>query len=306
MSSDFPQPAPAQPRAHSTETAPARDWSPLVVDIPTFAFEPRPPAVGTYRPDTVCDGWSTPQFTVRVASVRGYAHRYAGKPCQDSVAVAAHPGTGAVVFAVADGVSSAPHSHIGSRRACETAVREVCAALEHTGRRPDWRDLLDRVAGDMVGQLRRVGPPPGDPAAEIGSALVAGVIRTIDGRAWVDLVQVGDSSAWVLHEGAFTALLADKFSGGGAVTSTAVMALPDVPDEPAIAQAPIPVGAALLVGTDGFGDALGDGTGLVGGVFREVLADAPTPLQLAHTLDFSRETFDDDRTLVAIWPLRAG
>ncbi|MGH3832079.1 MAG: hypothetical protein ACRDRS_16810 [Pseudonocardiaceae bacterium] len=65
---------------------------------------------------------------------------------------------------------------------------------------------------------------------------------------------------------------------------------------------PLALGTVLLVGTDGFGDPLGDGSGLVGDLFREVLASPPPPLGLAHALDFSRETFDDDRTLLVVWP----
>jgi hypothetical protein len=63
-------------------------------------------------------------------------------------------------------------------------------------------------------------------------------------------------------------------------------------------------GQALLVGTDGFGDPLGGGTGDVGELFSDVLSvgHVPSLLEFAHTLDFSRETFDDDRTLVAVWP----
>jgi len=78
-----------------------------VVGDPIFDFEPKPPELRPYRADTVCDGWSTPRFTMRLASVRGYSHRYAGTPRQDEADVAFHPATGAVVFAVADGVSGA-------------------------------------------------------------------------------------------------------------------------------------------------------------------------------------------------------
>ena len=58
----------------------------------------------------------------------------------------------------------------------------------------------------------------------------------------------------------------------------------------------------LLVGTDGFSDPLGDGDGLVGALFARHLTTPPPPVWLAHVLDFSRETFDDDRTLLAVWP----
>jgi hypothetical protein len=60
----------------------------------------------------------------------------------------------------------------------------------------------------------------------------------------------------------------------------------------------------LLIGTDGIGDPLGAGQGGVGDLFRDVLTKPTVPslIEFAHAVDFSRETFDDDRTLVAVWP----
>ena len=78
-------------------------WTPIVVDIPTVSFEPRPPLMRYFRPDTICDGWSTKEIVVRLAAVRGYSHRYAGVPRQDAAEVRLHP-SGVVVLAVAGGV----------------------------------------------------------------------------------------------------------------------------------------------------------------------------------------------------------
>jgi hypothetical protein len=56
--------------------------------------------------------------------------------------------------------------------------------------------------------------------------------------------------------------------------------------------------------TDGIGNPPGSGQGGVGNLFRDVLirSSAPSLIEFAHAVDFSRETFDDDRTLVAVWP----
>jgi Protein phosphatase 2C len=89
-----------------------RTWRPIVVDRPTVEFEPKAPPSLRYRPDVVCDGWSSAHVTVRLASVRGSGHRYSGTARQDAVDVRLHEPTGVVVFAIADGVSSAQHSDL--------------------------------------------------------------------------------------------------------------------------------------------------------------------------------------------------
>jgi hypothetical protein len=59
----------------------------------------------------------------------------------------------------------------------------------------------------------------------------------------------------------------------------------------------------LVLMTDGVGDALGDGTGPVGDFLAERWRVPPTNLEFAAHVDFQRNTFDDDRTVVALWPL---
>jgi hypothetical protein len=102
----------------------------------------------------------------------------------------------------------------------------------------------------------------------------------------------------VLRDGRFEALFDPKTA---VIAETAVIALPRVPDLD-VRGGPLAPGEALLVGTDGFGVPLGDSTGPVGAHFAARLARPRPPVAFAHDLDFSRETFDDDRTLLAIWP----
>jgi len=54
------------------------------------------------------------------------------------------------------------------------------------------------------------------------------------------------------------------------------------------------------------GDPLGTGQGSVGELFRDLLERPypPSLIEFAHAVDFSRENFDDDRTLIAMWPKR--
>ncbi|HEV8174724.1 MAG TPA: protein phosphatase 2C domain-containing protein [Actinoplanes sp.] len=278
-------------------------WGAVAVGTPTEDFEPKPATSASYRPDTVADGWSTDDFTVRLASVRGYEHRHRGTPRQDDVAALHHPATGAVAFAVADGVSSAPYSHIGATAACRAALGRVVADLD-AGSAVDWSKVVEHAAWQLVQQAAVVlGLDATDAARaerEMATTLVAGLVRPAPAGPDIALVRVGDSSAWVLRGGSFRPLFDADPAPGGGIAVSAVTALPRVPDI-SVRGGTLAPGEVLLVGTDGFGDPLGDGTGGVGAHFAVRLAAPRPPLAFAHDLDFSRETFDDDRTLLALW-----
>jgi hypothetical protein len=272
-------------------------WGATVIGTPTADFEPRPADSAAYRPDTIADGWSSEHFTVRLASVRGYEHRHRGLPRQDDVAAVHHAATGAVAFAVADGVSSAPLAHLGATAACRAALGRVLADLDE-GSTVDWTQVAEHAAWQVVQQAVTVlglpGPDPERAEKEMATTLVTGVIRP----GAIELVQIGDTSAWLLHEGAFRPLWP---AASGPLVVSAVTALPRLPSI-SVVGGDLAAGAVLLVGTDGFGDPLGDGSGPVGEHFAARLAVPRPPLEFAQDLDFSRETFDDDRTLLAIWP----
>jgi serine/threonine protein phosphatase PrpC len=281
-------------------------WAPIVVDEPIFEFEAKPPFITSeYRPDTVFDGWSTDAFTVRLASVRGYSHRYSGQPRQDDVAVSFDPRSGVLLFAVADGVSSAGHSHIGAAVACNVLVGVQQWMLDG-GRYPDLAYAVEEVATKITDRAARIlkRDRPDQEAVEslLATTLIGGYIVPGDQGAVVSLVQIGDSGAWVLRGTKYHPLMRQKNDPDAPVISSAVTPLPRLPDKIVPIECPLAPDEVLLLGTDGFGDPLGDGDGHVGNLFAEHLS-APLPARgLAHLLDFSRDTFDDDRTLLAIWP----
>jgi serine/threonine protein phosphatase PrpC len=248
------------------------------------------------------DGWETDHFIVRAASVRGYAHRFRGTPRQDDVVVMVHSATGSVVFAVADGVSAAPNSHIGASAVCRAAVNAIMADLDGGTGRIDW--LVAGAAWQLIEQARTVLDPQADAdlaERELATTLVAGLVRPADTGPEVSMIQVGDSSAWVLRDGHYRCVLDAKFSHEADVTSSATTALPRVPRVTPRGGTLSP-GEVLLVGTDGFGDPLGAGDDDVGRHFAAALARPRSLFTFARDLDFSRETFDDDRTLFALWP----
>ncbi|QIS21159.1 protein phosphatase 2C domain-containing protein [Nocardia terpenica] len=300
----------AAPRVAGPEPTGWPSNRPVIAGTPTPEFEPC--AVGDdyrrtpYRPDTVIDGWSHGGFTLRAASLRGHLHRYNGAPRQDDFAVATPPGR--LIIAVADGVSAACHSHIGST----TAVRYATQWLESeaTGDLADiaWRSLFENTAWTLIELAASVLSTPEADATAAESVLATTLTCVVcesnnDGTLSAVIAGVGDSGVWVLSNGTFTQIWGGKQATEGGLTSSAVSGLPRVPND----LEPVHLGVwpdeVLLVGTDGFGDPLGGGGGTVGALFRDTLtARLPAPIEFAHVLDFSRETFDDDRTLVAIWP----
>lgn len=284
-------------------------WSPLVIGTPVVQFEPRPPRSRTYRPDTAVDGWSTGRLVVRGASVRGYQHRHDGTPRQDDFAITWHAATDAVIVAVADGVSDAELAHVGATLACRTAVEQLLRWLDDGGDgEPDWADVLRCASWGLV-EFAGAQPAsgPDEPAAEraerlLATTLVAAVLRpNDDGSATVSAARAGDSTAWLLHGSDWAELFT---ADDDEMVATVVTALPRLPEKVATATAELPAGGVLLVGTDGVGVPVGDGRGQVGTALATGVTSPPSPLELGYLLDFSRETFDDDRTLVAVWPLR--
>jgi Protein phosphatase 2C len=281
---------------------PADAWDEVVLDRGIPRFEARPTDVGDYVPDLLVDGWATADLTVRLASTRGYAHRYDGRPRQDDAVVCRHEPSGAVLVAVADGVSAAPHAHRGARWATRAALRRMLADLDRYGR-VGWEEVLAEVNGRLeAGAATLDGRPFLHPADVIGTTLVSAVVTPRpDGTAAVDLAQMGDSGAWTMAGGRFRALLRPKTAEGAELVVSAVSALPSRSGPMTTDAVTLEPGQVLLLGTDGFGDPLGDGTGQVGRLFAAELSTPPRPLRFAHLLDFSRETFDDDRALVAVW-----
>jgi hypothetical protein len=277
-------------------------------------FEPRPPAAAQepfayYFPDTVLDGWSSDAFTVRLASVRGASHRYRGQPRQDHVETFCMPygeaAGEAVVFAVADGVSNCAHGELGSLFAVRGAIhslRQQTAAA----RLPDWAAVLNTAVRFMQNGaetfLRVPNPGLRELADLMATTLVCGVVWSSPRGICAAVARAGDSGAWALGGQDYRPLFAPKRGADDAVLPSGVAALPRIPARIPEARFELMPHEALLVGTDGFGDPLGDGTGEIGQLFARWLATPPPPRGFAHLLDFSRDNFDDDRALLAIWP----
>lgn len=284
----------------------------ITVGAPSPTVEPS--AIATeycslpFRPDVVIDGWSTDAMTVRGVSQRGHLHRYNGAPRQDDFAAHLLPG-GRVIVLVADGVSGALQSHIGASTAVKQAADWLHSQLSADVADTDWLALLKSAAWALNERAQSLlgldAPDPVRAEQELATTLVCAVIEpTGAGTLRAYLVSAGDSAAWLLSAGQFVEILAGKTPTASGIASSAVIGLPRVPTEVTPQVVDMAIGDVLLIGTDGIGDPLGTGQGGVGDLFREVLSrpSAPSLIEFAHAVDFSRETFDDDRTLVAVWP----
>lgn len=322
---------------------------------------------------------------VRAASLSGLSHRFYGRACQDAYALACSEDGEFLVVAVADGLGSAPRSHLASGIAARKVVDGVAAALGvQAADQLDWPALL-ADAGDAVIERGRselaaiaapadqvapapdpvvlapdqvatstdpaapapdqvapapdpvapvvdpVTPAPSQMAAEVDpgapaatepppsrAALVAAVRKVMcttlvvavvpvrpgpDGAHRCVVVRVGDSSAWVLERGQVFVSTGSVKNDGVDIASSATAALPM--GGVAVVD-PVPVelrhGDALLLMSDGVGDPLGTGDGEVGAVLAQWWCAPPPLVEFIGQVDFGRKSFDDDRTVVAVWP----
>lgn len=284
----------------------------IVVGSPSPPVEPSTIAADyrslPFRPDAVIDGWSTDAVTLRGVSLRGHLHRYNGAPRQDDFALH-HLPDGRVIVLVADGVSGAAQSHIGASTATRQAAEWLHAQLGDDIADTDWLGLLKSTAWALNERAQTLlglaEPDPVRAEEQLSTTLMCAVIEpTGTGALRAHLVGAGDSAAWLLSSGQFIQILGGKAESESGIASSAVVGLPRVPTEVTPVVIDVMGDDVLLIATDGIGDPLGTGQGGVGNLFRDVLTKPcpPSLLEFAHAVDFSRETFDDDRTLVAVWP----
>jgi serine/threonine protein phosphatase PrpC len=267
-------------------------------------------------PDTVLDAGALGPFDIRAASVCGLAHRQLGKPRQDAYSVRTD-GTGRwLIIVVADGVSQGPFSHKAANLVVQHGSRAVAEQLASTPAVDiDWYELFNVLGSRVLAAGQRVlshhQPAVQDPA--VGPAQIMATTATFvvcDGGPTgptrsVTVAWLGDTPVWsVSPTGAWRCLSAVKAPVDGLSTS-AVTALPYVPTSAAglpIRSEAIDVHDTLLVMTDGVADPIGDATGEVAAQLARWWREPPGPLAFAEQIAFGRKGYDDDRTVVAVWP----
>lgn len=302
--------------SHAIASAPIPETS-APIDTQTFdALLPVPmapvprPALGAgsspFRPDAVADGWCDGAFTVLAASVRGHSHRDAGITRQDDMAVCYLVDRRRLIVAVADGVSASEHSHVGAA----TAVRYAVSLLETSWRdtpldQIDWRDIAERTAWAVKDAADRFAGPDVslvDATGLVGTTLsVAAIDASPDGALHGRGVAIGDSSLALFANGRVEYLAGGKSADPSGYASSAVNPLPLLVAEPVPVSFDVVGDECFLIGTDGIWDPLGNGGGAISQALDTVLrGPTPSATAFANTIDFVKESFDDDRTLICV------
>jgi Protein phosphatase 2C len=263
-----------------------------------------------YRPDTIADGGHAFGLIVRAASVRGLTKRYLGGPRQDDLCLRVHQPTETVIAAVADGVSGAARSGLAAALVVRYATAAVVRQLDAGAEEIEWKQVFEQAAWALVEEHRRHAGDPGagpeDAARMLATTLLVATVTAPGDEsddARVQLAAVGDSPAFILANRAFTMITDDSERTDGLIGG-GVDALPRATRETRSHASRLARSSVLLLCTDGLSLPLAAGNGEVGRTFARELRRPPDVVDFARLLDFSRATYDDDRTLVAIWPER--
>lgn len=268
-----------------------------------------------HRRASVADGFvvrpegGPPIAEVRAASLRGLSHRAYGRTRQDEYAYQLTPDGRYLVLCVADGLSSGSWSHYAAEVAARTGVTLLVSALAHTEPAElDWDRLVREVAGHIVAFARKRLPGGAElEVSEVAEWMSTTAVYAVAGLGDevmdVHVGSVGDSSAWVLTEQGWEPM-ADVKNADADVHSSAVGALPLVPAQPVVRRhAQVEPGEVLVLMSDGVGDPLHTGTGEVGRFLAQSWRTPPDDLAFAAQVGFRKRSYDDDRTVVAVWPL---
>lgn len=254
----------------------------------------------------------TGELAVRAVSLSGLSHRHYGNARQDSYALAQSRDAEFFVCAVADGLGSAPSSHLASVAASRAAVDEVAKQLDSISLdQMDWSNIM-RIASDAI---REAAPPELRTASlqllseEMCTTLVIAALPVsadVDGLRKAVISRIGDSSAWVLDPQEGISPLGSVKNDGAGIAGSGTNALPSSSpigaDTVALDLHPHQV---LLLVSDGLGDPLANGRGEVGLTLMEWWAEPPELFEFIGQADFARKSYDDDRTVVAVWPTRS-
>ncbi|WP_432055317.1 protein phosphatase 2C domain-containing protein [Streptomyces sp. bgisy022] len=253
-----------------------------------------------FTPSVLLDGAQVGRLTVRAASLRGDSHNWEGSCRQDAMTVAriGPPEAELLLLAVADGVGSAPRSHIGSYRVTRQAAvhldREAASIHASLSARDEGelRVIANKAIAGAVGELR-LGP-------EHATTLHVLLVPTDSRIRERVLFSVGDGGLFVLRAGQWHQA---EPSDDGTLLDTRTEALPHAYRSVSAMVVSSEPGEVLLLGTDGITGPLTQRDPQ----FARHLADAWGGSAVPSLSDFlwqaqtRAKSYDDDRTVICVW-----
>ncbi len=246
-------------------------------------------------PDTAIEWMDRDGLAVRGVSVRGHVHRYEGSIRQDQLAMG-QVGQ-AWVLAVADGLGSQAHSHLGAAIASRFISRSSSLEALLNSEEPIYS--CAEVASIMRHEAESRGLDP----RSISTTLTFAVVdprpvldESGTPRWWIAVAQVGDSHAYLLRDGRWDLVTP---TGQKDDLANVVDPLPRH-TEAAVRYLEAGPGDVLALTTDGVGNLLEDQSEF-GAALASLWVDAaPSPAALLYVVDGSVKSYDDDRTFLAI------
>lgn len=260
-----------------------------------------PKGNGVQSPGLTADGIRLGGLEVRAATMVGAGHRCApgSDPRQDAYSLAQTDNGEYLLAAVADGVSNSEHSDLGARIAASRATRSLAALIDRSGRCPeDTAQLATAIARDMAATAkgRKI------PESEVQCVLAAVAIPARpdpDGRRHIWVYWIGDSSAWLCHDGKLRRITGEPKEGPDPNALSAT--LPFQPQDMKVISGPVDPGDSVILMTDGLSDSLEQ----IGGT-QEYFASQwserpPHPAAFLYSLCYDAPGQTDDRTAVVTW-----
>ncbi|MBD9703190.1 protein phosphatase 2C domain-containing protein [Streptomyces sp. ID01-12c] len=267
-----------------------------------------------FSPVVLLDGAQIGRLTVRAASVRGDSHNWEGSCRQDAMAVTriGPPEAELLLLAVADGVGSALHSHVGSYqfsrltavyldREAESIHAALCARDGE-----ELRVLATKAVAGAAAELRsawaRTAQHQPRPYADQDYATTLHVLLVPTDARIRDrvLFSVGDGGLFVLRDGRWEQ---GDPEGGEDLLDTRTEALPHAYRSVKATVLRTAPGEVLLLGTDGITNPLTQKDP----EFARHLAGAWGGPEVPSLSDFlwqaqtRAKSYDDDRTVICVW-----
>ncbi|WP_327312726.1 protein phosphatase 2C domain-containing protein [Streptomyces sp. NBC_01235] len=253
-------------------------------------------------PGMAADSARVGDLEVRAASVVGPGHRidetHAG-PRQDFYRVGRDASARHLVVAVADGMSDSSHSDTAAAVATLSLVNSLRRQLDEGVplSRLDHRTAFLEAA-QQVHAIARQRQWSADSVRTVAVAAVVptGAAPTGDRDIWI--AGLGDTSAWVREPHRWAQLMGEKEQGPDAGRLRTF--LPHTPEAVERRLVPLGRGQALVLTTDGVGDALVE-LPQAHDWFHCHWATPVTALDLLLHISYDSHQRNDDRTAVVVW-----